>query len=72
MYVLAPSADEQKDRLVGRQSESGAALTERPGQAGDEIRYARECGAYDYFVVNEKIDETVDAVSRIVRERNQV
>jgi len=66
VYMLAPSPDDQKNRLVGRHQDSATAMAERLSKADGEIRYAQDCGAYDHFVVNEDIDETVEALARIV------
>jgi len=66
VYLLAPSADEQRKRLVGRGQDPEEALAERLSKAEAEIRHARTCGAYDHFVVNCEVDETVEELARIV------
>lgn len=71
IYVLAPTAEDQQRRLVGRQSDDPAAIRERLGKADGEIRYAQECGAYDYFLINHEVEETVEAIVRIVKEKQQ-
>jgi guanylate kinase len=71
VYMLAPSADDQKDRLEGRRKDSAEAMQERLSKADGEIRRARDCGAYRYFVVNHTIAETVDEIVRIFRESSQ-
>jgi len=43
-------------------------MAERLSKAEAEVRFARECGAYDHFVVNREIEETVDVLARIVEE----
>jgi len=68
VYMLAPSPDDQKNRLVGRHQDSATAMAERLSKADGEIRYAQECGAYSHFVVNREIEETVDTLARIVAE----
>lgn len=68
VYVMAPSPEDQKDRLEGRRQDSAEAMAERLSKADGEIRYARECGAYEHFVVNREIEETVDTLSRIIGE----
>ncbi len=68
VYVMAPSSEDQKNRLEGRRQDSAAAMAERLSKADEEIRYARECGAYEHFVVNREIEETVDTLSRIIGE----
>jgi guanylate kinase len=68
VYMLAPSPEDQKNRLEGRRQDSAAAMAERLSKADGEIRYAQECGAYSHFVVNREIEETVDTLARIVAE----
>lgn len=71
VYILAPTADEQAQRLVGRQKDTPEAIAERLSKADGEIRYAQDCGAYDYFVINHDVEETVDAVVKIVQENQK-
>jgi guanylate kinase len=68
VYILAPDAGEQEERLVGRRQDSPKAIAERLSKAEAEIRRARECGAYRHFVVNETISQTVDEILRLRRE----
>lgn len=72
VYLLAPSPDDQKHRLVGRQQDSAEAIAERLSKADGEIRYAHECGAYDHFVVNRDIDETVERLAAIIESKRSV
>jgi len=67
IYILAPSMDDQARRLIGRQEDSEAAITERLSKADGEIRYAKDCGVYRYFVVNTVLDETIDRITAIIR-----
>lgn len=67
IYVLAPSASDQHQRLVGRAEDSESAIRERLDKADGEIRYAQDCGVYRYFVVNAVLDETVERVEAIIR-----
>ncbi len=69
VYMLAPSPTDQQQRLVGRRQDSQAAIAERLSKADGETRYAQECGAYQHFLVNADIDETVEALERIVMEK---
>jgi len=71
VYMLAPTPGEQRNRLVGRQQDSARAVAERLGKADGEIRYARDCGAYEHFLVNADVAETVETLVRIVREKQQ-
>ncbi|NLX22252.1 MAG: guanylate kinase [Phycisphaerae bacterium] len=69
VYMLAPSPTDQQQRLVGRRQDSQATIAERLSKADGETRYAQECGAYQHFLVNEDIEDTVEALERIVQER---
>lgn len=69
IYILAPTATDQQRRLVGRQSDEPEAIAERLSKADGEIRYAQECGAYDYFLINHDVEETVEAIVRIAKEK---
>jgi len=67
IYVLAPTAEEQQQRLIGRREDGRIAVEERLAKADGEIRYAKDCGVYRYFVVNAALDETVDEIVSIIR-----
>lgn len=69
IYILAPTAAEQQGRLVGRAKDSQEAIVERLSKADGEIRYAYDCGVYRHFLVNRTVDETVDQIVNIVREK---
>ena len=66
VYMLAPSSTDQRDRIVGRRKDSSEAIRERLSKADGEIGYARDCGAYRHFIVNEAVEATVDEIVRIV------
>ena len=69
IYVLAPTPTELQGRLVGRQKDSAEAIRERLSKADGEIRYAYDSGVYRHFIVNQTVQDTVDAIVRIVREK---
>ncbi len=71
IYILAPTADDQARRLVGRQKDTPEAIKERLGKADGEIRYAQDCGVYDHFLINHDVEETVEAIVKIVQERQR-
>lgn len=71
VYILAPTAADQQRRLVGRRSDEPEAIAERLSKADGEIRYAQESGAYSYFLINHDIEETVEEIVRIVKEKQQ-
>jgi len=70
-YMLAPNADDQRTRLVGRRQDSAEAIAERLSKADGEVRYAQECGAYQHFVVNVDVESTVETLVRIIEEHRK-
>lgn len=80
IFILPPSLEELRRRLEGRGTETPEKIEKRLSQALNEIRLI---GEYDYYIVNENIDEAValaksimsaeaarvpDAVKPIIRE----
>lgn len=64
VFVLPPSGTELARRLVSRGSEDGAVQRRRLMAARDEIAAASE---FDYVIVNDDIERSVDAVEAILR-----
>jgi guanylate kinase len=71
IYVLAPTADDLQGRLRGRNKDSAEAIRERLSKADGEIRYAYDCGVYRHFLVNRTVEDTVDQIVQIVREKQK-
>lgn len=69
IYILAPTPGDQAHRLVGRQKDTPEAIAERLSKADGEIRYAQDCGAYDFFLINHDVGETVETIVKIVQEK---
>ena len=59
IFILPPSMDELKDRIIKRGTETESDILKRLKTAYEEMNYAKE---YDYLVVN---DELLDAVGKI-------
>lgn len=73
MFVSAPGADELRDRLVGRGTESEEVCRQRLSRAYEESLGIEQ---YDYLVINDKLDECVEQVNDIIHssddtDRNQ-
>ncbi|WP_455722122.1 guanylate kinase [Agathobacter sp.] len=73
MFVSAPGADELRDRLVGRGTESEEVCRQRLSRAYEESLGIEQ---YDYLVINDKLDECVELVNDIIHssddtDRNQ-
>lgn len=64
IFVLPPSGQELVRRLSGRGSESGETRLRRLRAARHEIAAAAE---FDYVIVNESLDGSVDLVEAILR-----
>ncbi len=54
IFILPPSADELRDRLIGRAQDSASVVAKRMAEASREISHWPE---YDYVVVNDDIEQ---------------
>ncbi len=63
VFLLPPSAERLLERLRGRGSEDAEAVQRRMSSAVSELE---SVGEFDYAVVNEDLDSTVDAVESIL------
>ncbi len=64
VFVLAPSRDALEQRLRARSEDSGAVIERRLRGAAEEIRNYR---LYDYILVNEEVEASVDLLASIVK-----
>lgn len=64
IFIAPPSAEELKERIMGRGTESEEQLNKRLAQAMDDLAHADE---YDYMVVNDDIRTAVWQVQQIIR-----
>ena len=63
MFITAPSADELKNRLVGRGTETQDVIGARLSRAYEESLGVEN---YDYLVINDDLDACVNLVSEII------
>ena len=63
IFVTPPNAEELKRRLEGRGTESEEAIANRLARAAEESEGVE---AYDYLVVNDKLEESAEEVQRLV------
>lgn len=63
IFILPPSAEELKNRLIGRGSETIEVINKRLKKAVDEIKYM---SFYEYFVINDEIDNCITQIDNIV------
>ena len=70
IFVLPPSLEELKSRIVGRGTETQEEIEKRFSCAYEEIN---QIVNYDYFIVNEDIEKSVSDVEAIIcAEKNKV
>jgi len=62
-FMLPPSYDELKKRIVGRGTEDEGTIAKRLQRAKEEVACAER---YDYLVVNDVLQQAVDDVNRIL------
>jgi guanylate kinase len=67
IFVLPPDRASLRARLEGRKTEAEEQLVRRLAKSDGEIATARDSGAYDYFVVNDILETTVEEVCEIIR-----
>ncbi|ARU62376.1 guanylate kinase [Tumebacillus avium] len=63
IFLIPPSLDELKSRIIGRGSETEESFNRRFGAATDEMKYISE---YDYVVVNDEVDNACTKVRSII------
>ena len=64
LFVAPPSADELKERLVGRGTETADVIEQRLARAVEESKGIEN---YDYLVVNDNLDECVENVHQMIQ-----
>ena len=64
IFILPPSAEELRDRLIGRAQDSASTVAKRMAKAADEISHWPE---YDYVVVNDDVDVANAEIEAILR-----
>lgn len=64
VYILPPSIDELKKRLIGRNTEDAESLSRRFHTAYTELHEAPDM--YDYFIVNDMVDNAAVKIEDII------
>jgi guanylate kinase len=67
VFILPPSLAELRRRIEARGSESEESINTRMAEAVNEIEFVRE---YDYYVINDIIENAADKVVSIMRGEN--
>ncbi len=65
VFLLPPTPEEQKRRIVGRNTDAAESIRLRLAKADGEIRYASESQCYDEFLVNDDLDATVRRIETL-------
>ena len=69
VFILPPSFEELKNRLVGRGTETPEVVEKRLTRAHDELKLAAD---YDYIIVNNTIDDSTAQLAGIIKsEKNK-
>lgn len=64
VFILPPSMDELKSRLIGRGTETEDSINKRLKTAREELKLA---GDYDYVIVNDYIEEAAQKLNFIIK-----
>ncbi len=68
LFVMPPSADELKRRLVGRGTETMEVIDQRLHRAAEE---AEGMTSYDYILINDKVDTCVEAMHQLIQAQHR-
>ncbi|KMT21446.1 guanylate kinase [Clostridium cylindrosporum] len=63
IFVMPPSLDELKSRIIGRGTETEETLNKRFSSAADEIKLAEK---YNYAVLNDTVENAVSKIESII------
>ena len=64
LFVTPPSAEELKNRLVGRGTETMDVVISRLNRANEEAEGIEQ---YDYLVINDVLEDAVEEVHQIIQ-----
>lgn len=67
LFILPPSEDTLLERLRGRKREPEDVIQRRFAEARREIAQAKDCDAYDAFIVNDELDRAIEEAIAVVR-----
>ena len=69
IFIMPPSFEELKNRITNRNTDSKEVIKERLEIAKDEMNYKNK---YDYVVINNSVDKTVEEIINIIKfEKNK-
>lgn len=64
IFIIPPSWEELRRRLLGRGTEDAAKVQSRLLRAKEELSYAQH---YDYIVVNDSLEKAVEEIQAIIK-----
>lgn len=67
VFVVPPSAEELKKRLIGRGTETMEVIEQRMKRATEE---AEEMDSYDYILVNDDLDKAVEDLHNLIQSQH--
>ena len=67
VFVVPPSAEELKKRLIGRGTETMEVIEQRMKRATEE---AEEMDSYDYILVNDNLDKAVEDLHNLIQSQH--
>ena len=67
IFVVPPSAEELKKRLIGRGTETMEVIEQRMKRATEE---AEEMDSYDYILVNDDLDKAVEDLHNLIQSQH--
>ena len=67
IFILPPSADELRNRLVGRNTETEEVINDRLKKAAEETDNMEK---YDYFVLNDEVEKCAKHIENIKNDNN--
>lgn len=68
LFILPPSEDTLLKRLRTRKREDESVIQRRFAEAKREIETARSCSAYDVFLVNDDLEDTITEAVGVVQD----
>ncbi|MCI9626084.1 MAG: guanylate kinase [Clostridia bacterium] len=64
IFILPPSMEELRSRIIGRGTETMEVIDRRMARAAEEVELAQQ---YDYFILNDTVEEATDRFESIVQ-----
>lgn len=64
IFIMPPSIEELRKRLISRATDTPEAIEKRVAKATQEIEYAPQ---FDEIVINDSLDEAIEQVNQIIK-----